>query len=172
MVSDWADRRRSEVWWARSVFVHAVATWFMVGLIWTVHVVHYPSFAEVGPDEYVEFQAGHVDRIGALLAIPWALEGLATVGLIVQARSRRELVTVAIAAVAGGAILLISGFASAPAHGDLSDGFDAVVHDRLMAWNLVRTLLWTAKGVAAALLLWWAIPAVRSAAGATEHART
>lgn len=154
------------------MFLHAIATWFMVGLIWTVHVVHYPSFPEVGPDEYVAFQAGHVDRIGALLAVPWALEGLATVGLIVLARSRRELVTVAVAAVAGGAILLISGFASAPAHGDLSDGFDVLVHDRLMAWNLVRTLLWTAKGVAAALLLWWAIPGVRSAGRPTGHAPT
>ena len=157
MLSEWAERPRDEAWWGRTVIAHAVTTWFMVGLIWTIQVVHYPSFVDVGPDEYVDFQAAHVDRIGVLLAVPWALEGLSTVGLILLARSRREMVTVAVAAAAGAAVLLISGLASAPAHSELADGFDIAVHDRLMVWNLVRALLWTIKGVAATALLWWAV---------------
>ena len=45
--------------------------------------------------------------------------------------------------------LIISGFWSAPAHGDLADGFNAAVHDRLMTANLVRSLAWTLCGVSA-----------------------
>lgn len=157
MLATFTTRPRDEVWWARAVVANALATWFLVGLIWTVHHVHYPLFAEVGPAEYVGFQAEHVDRIGLVLAVPWAVEGIATLGLLVLARQRRELVAVLVGAAAAGGVLLISGLASAPAHSELADGFDAAVHDRLMAWNLVRALLWTLQGGVAALLLWWLV---------------
>jgi hypothetical protein len=49
--------------------------------------------------------------------------------------------------------LIISGVWSAPAHGELADGFDAVVHDRLMTANLVRTLAWTLSGICAVWIL-------------------
>jgi hypothetical protein len=145
---------RSQRQWAATVAVHALATWFLIGLIWTIHVVHYPLFAEVGPDNYTAFQRAHVARIGPLLALPWITEGITTLGLLVLARSRRERLLVGIACAAAAGVLLISGFASAPAHGELADGFDQQVHGRLMDWNLLRALLWTAKGAIGAALLW------------------
>ncbi len=155
-----------------SVAVHALATWFMVGLIWTVHHVHYPLFADVGPAEYVEFQAEHVSRIGLVLAVPWLVEGVATLGLLLLARRRREIVTVLVGAVAAAGVLVISGLASAPAHSELADGFDAAVHDRLMAWNLVRALLWTVKGAVAAVLLWWLVAGDRPGSPSTLDDRS
>lgn len=139
------------------VVVHLMATWFMVGMIWTIHTVHYPSFALVGADSYVAFQADHVDRIGPLLVVPWLVEGVTLLGLLWLAfvAGRRDLrVPVAIGAVAMGVVLAISGFWSAPAHADLADGFDAAVHDRLMTANLVRTLAWTVRGIVAAWIVW------------------
>lgn len=136
---------------------HMAATWFMVGLIWTVHTVHYPLFAEVGAATYTEFQAEHVDRIGQLLLLPWLTEGLTLLGLIwvaFRGEARRDLrIPVAVGAVAMGVVLLISGLWSAPAHGDLADGFDAAVHDRLMTANLVRTLAWTVRGMTAVWII-------------------
>jgi len=140
--------------------VHVLATWFMVGMIWTIHLVHYPLFAEVGDDAYVAYQATHVDRIGMLLAVPWLLEGVTLLGLVWLAYlgGRRDLrVPVTIGAVSMAAVLVISGFWSAPAHGELADGFDAAVHDRLMTANLLRALAWTVRGLTAAwiiALLW------------------
>ena len=134
------------------VLIHSVATWFMVGLIWTIHFVHYPLFAEVGEATYVAFQAAHVDRIGKVLLVPWAAEGITAAVILWFAatnRDRRLLPPAVIGAIAMGVILLISGFWSAPAHGELADGFDATVHDRLMAADLVRTLAWTARGLMA-----------------------
>lgn len=128
----------------------------MVGMIWTIHLVHYPLFAEVGQESYVRFQAEHVERIGPLLFVPWLTEGLTVLALLwfVTARRRRDIAApVLVGAVAMAVVLIISGFWSAPAHGDLADGFDAVVHDRLMTANLVRALAWTVRGFCAAWIM-------------------
>lgn len=128
----------------------------MVGMIWTIQLVHYPLFADVGPDSYVAFQAEHVDRIGPFLLVPWLLEGLTLLGVLWLAflGDRRDLRAPAVfGAVAMAVVLVISGFWSAPAHGDLADGFDEAVHDRLMTANLVRSFAWTTCGVAATWVL-------------------
>lgn len=138
------------------VLVHLVATWFMVGLIWTIHFVHYPLFAEVGEATYVAYQAAHVDRIGVVLALPWAVEGITAAMILLLAfkdRDRQLLPPALIGAMAMGVILVISGFWSAPAHGELADGFDADVHRRLMNADLVRTVAWTVRGAVAAWIV-------------------
>ena len=124
----------------------------MVGLIWTIHTVHYPLFAHVGESTYAAFQSQHVDRIGKLLFLPWLTEGITLLAVLVLAffGNQRNLRLPAFLNGVGMAIaLIISGFWSAPAHGDLADGFNAAVHDRLMTANLVRSLAWTLCGVCA-----------------------
>ncbi len=128
----------------------------MVGLIWTIHLLHYPLFAYVGDDTYVAFQQEHVERIGMLLFVPWLTEGvtlLAVLGLAFAGKRRDLQLPAALNAIAMAVVLIISGFWSAPAHGDLSDGFDATVHDRLMNANLVRSLAWTVCGITAIWIL-------------------
>lgn len=143
--------------YARPLFIaHMASTFFMVGLIWTIHVVHYPLFAYVGESTYVSFQAEHVDRIGKLLLLPWLTEGVTLLGILLLAffGTRRDLRLPAFLNGLGMAIaLVISGVWSAPAHGELADGFDAAVHHRLMNANLVRTLAWTLCGISAVWLL-------------------
>ena len=128
----------------------------MVGLIWTIHTVHYPLFAHVGESTYVAFQSQHVDRIGKLLFLPWLTEGVTLLAVLVLAffGNQHNLRLPAFLNGVGMAIaLIISGFWSAPAHGDLADGFNAAVHDRLMTANLVRSLAWTLCGVCAIWIL-------------------
>jgi len=131
------------------IVVHAAASMFLVGLIWTIHYVHYPLFAYVGESTYASFQAVHVERIGRLLFVPWLTEGFTLIGILALAflGGRR---TLRVPAVINGAamaiVLVISGFWSAPAHGKLAEGFDKAVHDELMTVNLIRTLAWTVCG--------------------------
>ena len=143
--------------YTRPLFIaHLASTFFMVGLIWTIHIVHYPLFAYVGESTYVSFQAEHVDRIGKLLLLPWLTEGVTLLGILLLAffGTRRDLRLPAFLNGAGMAIaLVISGVWSAPAHGELADGFDSEVHHRLMNANLVRTLAWTLCGISAVWLL-------------------
>jgi hypothetical protein len=128
----------------------------MVGLIWTIHVVHYPLFANVGEATYVTFQSEHVNRIGKLLFLPWLIEGITLLGVLILAflGTRRDLRLPAFLNGFGMAIaLIISGVWSAPAHGKLADGFDTDIHNQLMNANFVRTLAWTLCGVSAIWLV-------------------
>ena len=42
--------------------VQAAATWALVGLIWTMQIVHYPLFAKVGRSDYPAWQKSHMRR--------------------------------------------------------------------------------------------------------------
>ncbi len=143
--------------YARPILItHLAATLFMVGLIWTIHTVHYPLFASVGEAAYVAFQTEHVNRIGNLLLLPWLTEGLTLLGILLLAffGNRHEFrLPVFLNGVGMAIVLVISGFWSAPAHGDLANGFNKEVHDRLMTANLVRTLAWTLCGICAIWLV-------------------
>ena len=132
--------------------IHLASTLFMVGLIWTIHYVHYPLFTYVGEQTYVSFQAAHVERIGKLLFVPWLTEGITLIGILALAflgGHRVMRVPTAINGAAMAVVLVISGFWSAPAHAKLADGFDKSVHDQLMTVNLIRTLAWTVCGICA-----------------------
>jgi hypothetical protein len=134
------------------IVIHAAATMFMVGLIWTIHYVHYPLFANVGESTYVSFQAEHVERIGKLLFVPWLTEGITLLGILALAflGGRKALrVPAVINGAAMAVVLVISGFWSAPTHAKLADGFDKSLHDQLMTVNLIRTLAWTVCGICA-----------------------
>ncbi len=138
------------------IVVHCAATLFMVGLIWTIHYVHYPLFANVGESTYVSFQEAHVERIGRVLFIPWVTEGATLVGILAVAFLGGHK-TLRVAAITNGAamavVLVISGFWSAPAHGKLAKGFDQSVHQQLMTANLIRSLAWSVCGICAIWLL-------------------
>ena len=132
--------------------IHLAATLFMVGLIWTIHYVHYPLFANVGESTYVSFQAEHVERIGKLLFVPWLTEGITLLGILALAFIGGHTALRIPAFINGAAmavVLVISGFWSAPAHAKLADGFDKSLHDQLMTVNLIRTLAWTVCGICA-----------------------
>jgi tryptophan-rich sensory protein len=134
------------------LIAHLASTLFMVGMIWTIHYVHYPLFAYVGESTYVAFQSEHVNRIGKLLLFPWLIEGVTLLAVLILAflGQRRDLRLPAFLNGLGMAIaLIISGVWSAPAHGELADGFDAAIHDRLMTANLVRSFAWTLCGICA-----------------------
>lgn len=150
---------------------HVTATWFMVGLIWTVHTLHYPLLGTAGRmgrgadgvRYYDTLQSEHVDRIGALLLLPWLTEGLTLLGLLAAAFLggwRRLQTPMVVNGVGMAVVLAISGFWSAPAHGRLLDGFDESTYDRLMSANFVRTIAWTMCGVAA---VWAMVIVIRDA---------
>lgn len=128
--------------------VHLLATGFMVGLIWTIHVVHYPLFALV-PEPYEPFQSEHMRRITKLLVIPWGVEVFTALGLFLTADTDGQRLWALVGGALVVAIVAVTGLLAAPAHGRLLEHFDAEEHRRLMRVDRVRTLLWTARGAVA-----------------------
>ncbi|MEO1278738.1 MAG: hypothetical protein AAFV77_07280 [Planctomycetota bacterium] len=129
--------------------IHAAATWFMVGLIWFVQVVHYPLFARVGEDGWPAYSTSHQARTTMVVG-PVMLAEFATAAAL--------LVLVPGVLSIGGAVLLgfvwaSTFFVQVPLHGKLERGHDATLVRRLVMTNWLRAFLWTARGVLAVLLL-------------------
>ena len=128
------------------LLVHAAVTLFLVGLIWTIQVVHYPLFAEVGVDNYVRFQYGHQWRI-TVIVLPTMLLELACAAALVWFRPNQipfSQLLIGFALV--GLIWFVTLFVSSPQHGILDRGFDTNAHRILTDTNWIRTIAWTLRG--------------------------
>jgi|EP01047_Picozoa_sp_COSAG01_P015167 hypothetical protein len=69
-------------WWLPAV--HACITWALVGLIWTIQLVHYPLFAAVGRKNFAKYEQQHTRRI-TVLVMPLMLAELGTAAILAAA---------------------------------------------------------------------------------------
>lgn len=129
--------------------VHAAATWFLVGLIWVIQVVHYPLFAAVGPDRFVAYEEAHTRLITLVVGPPMAIEGVTALWLIADPPAGVGRGIPLLAACVLGLVHLSTVTLQVPAHRRLSLGWDAGVGRRLVRTNWFRTVGWTVRGVVA-----------------------
>ncbi|MBL6765128.1 MAG: hypothetical protein ISQ14_09230 [Verrucomicrobiae bacterium] len=131
--------------------VHAAATWALVGLIWTVQLVHYPLFAQVGADTFRAYHARHARQISWIVGPLMAVElGTAALLLVLGARELwllGSLVPLAFNWLATWRVQI-------PLHGQLSAGFDAGAHRRLVSSNWWRTAAWSIRGACVLFGFW------------------
>jgi hypothetical protein len=135
------------------LLLHAASTWFLVGVIWIVQLVHYPLFAYVERARFVAFEAEHCRRI-SWIVMPAMLLELATGAWLVIAPPAELLP----ALTWGGIVLLAviwgsTAFLAVPCHRVLERGFDERAHQRLVRTNWVRTVAWSARAFVCAAML-------------------
>lgn len=123
---------------------HAATTFALVGLIWTIQLVHYPLLAQVGRENFPEYHARHCRQITPLVAPLMLAEG-ATAGLLVVWGARDPWLL-------GSFLFIALSWLSTwrlqiPLHAHLARGFDAAAQHRLVATNWVRTSAWTVRGI-------------------------
>ena len=119
-------------------------TFALIGLIWTIQLVHYPSFHFVAESEFTEFEKFHTRRIGIVVAPLMLLEILASISLaIATGFSLKYSICLGIVIL----IWLCTYFLSVPCHEKLAKGKDNEVIRKLVSTNWPRTLLWSFKGV-------------------------
>ena len=134
--------------------VHAGATWFMTGLIWFVQIVHYPLMGSLPADAFPAYENAHQRRTTWVVGPVMLLE--ASAALLLPWVPHREFAGLPLhwIGVALLALTWISTFAvQVPLHARLAVGFDRAVWHRLVATNRLRTVVWSARGVIALLLL-------------------
>jgi len=124
--------------------VHYAVTWALVGLIWTIQMVHYPLFAQVGPEHFVAYHRRHTREI-TLVVGPLMLAELATAVLLVLEGNRDPWLLASLPLLA--LIWISTGFVQIPLHNTLTTGFDAHAHRRLVTTNWWRTAAWSARGI-------------------------
>lgn len=124
--------------------IHLLTSYYMLGVIWFVQVVHYPLMGQVGREGFIAYEQAHA-RLTTYVVLPPMVTELITAGLLCWYSPEwawwwANLVLV----------LLIWGstfLVQVPLHGKLVEGFDASVHRRLVRTNWVRTVAWTVKAV-------------------------
>ena len=130
---------------------HAGATLYLVGLIWTVQILHYPLLENVGANGYATYHNRHTSRITPVVAPAMILELLTAIYFVfasfekVAARYFWCGLTLVLI------IWISTFFVQVPLHEKLGLSFDAQVQRRLVRTNWIRTAAWTMRG---ALILW------------------
>ena len=131
--------------------IHAASTLFLVGLIWTIQIVHYPLFAAVGESGYAVYQTAHMSRITYVVApVMFAELGAAIYFAVVDyAPINPKFFWFGLALVL--LIWLSTIFIQSPIHGRLAEKFDVDLVNKLVWTNWIRTVAWTLRG---GLVLW------------------
>lgn len=140
------------------LLVHAFASVFMAGLIWTIQIVHYPLFARVGPAEFIAYERAHIARITPVVGPAMFTELAAAVLILLQpaAALPRWMTITGVAMLA--LIWLSTALVQGPLHTRLTCGYDARLIRLLVTTNWLRTILWTLRGVLALLMIREAAP--------------
>lgn len=130
------------------------ATGMLVGLIWTIQLVHYPLLHAVGPDALPGYLAEHATRMTILVA-PWMIGELVTAGLLLHWRPAAVPPWMVVAGFACCVAIWASTFlVQVPLHAQLAETPDPVLLDRLTLTNWLRTVGWTARGTLCLLMAW------------------
>lgn len=133
------------------LIANLISTWYMVGLIWMVQVVHYPLFAKVGSEQFDSYQVSHQSLTSLVVGPPMLIE-IATAVLLLW--NRPAAVPAWSVYLALGLLAIVwasTAFLQVPCHEKLTGGFDAAIHSRLVVSNWIRTVCWTGRG---ALVTW------------------
>ncbi len=133
--------------------LHLASTFYMVGLIWFVQVVHYPLFATVGEDKFVEYEEHH-QRLTTWIVGPGML--IESVTGVVLALTPADGFSAKILWFSMGLLVLIwlsTALIQVPCHRQLSSGFNFGSYKRLVRSNWLRTIAWTTRGAALLLMV-------------------
>ena len=125
------------------LIIHLIATSVMVGVIWIIQLVHYPSFHFIELKQCTTFQRFHMSRI-SYVVIPAMLTELFTLILIIISMDQIDTLVLA-SAILLIFIWLITAVFFSGVHQKLTLGYDQTVVDKLVKLNWGRTLLWTLR---------------------------
>ena len=125
------------------LIIHLIATSVMVGVIWTIQLVHYPSFHFIELNQYTTFQRFHMSRI-SYVVIPAMLTELFTLILIIISMDQVDPIILSSALFLIVIWLMTAVFFSG-VHQKLTLGYDQAIVEKLVKLNWGRTLLWTLR---------------------------
>lgn len=134
--------------------VHAGATWFMVGLIWFVQVVHYPLMGSVPDQAGTSYARSHQRRTSWIVAPVMLIEAITAAALFWHPLGRFNGTPLLWTGLSLLLVIWISTFGVlVPLHERLAREHHPSVVRGLVAANWVRTIAWTARGIVALMLL-------------------
>ena len=121
---------------------HIISTSIMVGVIWVIQLVHYPSFKYMKDSDYIIFQKYHMSNI-SYIVFPAMFTELITSLLIFFSGEKSFLFMLSMICLS--LIWVITGVLFTKFHSTLQKGKDLKMIEKMIKANWIRTLLWTMR---------------------------
>ena len=125
--------------------MHLALASIMVGVIWVIQLVHYPSFRFTDREKYVSFQIFHMRKISFIVMPVMVLEFLSGLLLVLYHSNHESLLRISFILLL--IIWLVTALFFAQVHQKLSKGYDETLVRKLVSFNWIRTLLWTIRTI-------------------------
>jgi hypothetical protein len=124
------------------LFLEVISCAFMTGVIWTIQIIHYPSFIFVSENQFQKFHRFHTKNITFVVLPIMLLELSMGVALtILLPDSFLHWLNLLVLLL----IWISTFFISVPLHNQLSQEHNIKVIEQLVLTNWVRTFLWSAR---------------------------
>lgn len=124
------------------LLVHAAATWYMVGIIWIVQLVHYPFFQFLPNEGFQAAMVFHQRRISIAVIPGMLLELLSLPALLLLPWGLALILFIALAL-----IWLTTFLVQVPLHHQLLKSRHSETISKLVSSNWIRTGLWSLRGL-------------------------
>lgn len=114
----------------------------LTGLIWTIQLVHYPSFQYIDQNRFIDFEKFHTKTISYIVVPLMLLELFSgSIHVFYSENGAYQLFNYLMLI-----LIWISTFLlSVPIHQKLNKGFSADLIEKLIITNWPRTILWTLR---------------------------
>ena len=123
------------------------STWFMVGLIWLIQIVHYPLFKFIGNNEFQTYHNGHSVLITPLVGTVMIIELISSILLVVFPPKNVSITIPIIGVILVFIIWASTAFLQIPQHNALLKSYGFEAHNLLVQSNWIRTLAWSMRGL-------------------------
>ena len=125
--------------------IHLVSTSFMVGVIWIVQLVHYPTFFFIDEQKSYDFQKFHMSRISYIVMPAMTTELFSGIYIFIYSNMAIDSNLFLLALT----ILIINWIITAlvfvKMHNKLLINYKIEIISLLVKWNWLRTLLWSVR---------------------------
>lgn len=123
-------------------FLNVISAFLLTGVIWTIQIVHYPSFHYIDKLSFVNFHQFHERRISIIVMPLMILELISSVALYFNDMSNH---TFLLNLIIVGLIWCSTFFIQVPIHNILSQKKDNRMIKKLVNTNWIRTFLWSMR---------------------------
>ncbi len=123
--------------------IHCIATFIMVGVIWVIQLVHYPSFYFIEKKKYQSFQKFHMRNISYIVMPMMIIELFTGFILIVNFNNFKGYYNFNISLFFLLCTWAITGIIFTKLHNELLKGYDKLIIKKIIKWNWIRTIFWT-----------------------------
>ena len=122
------------------------STWFMVGLIWFIQIVHYPLFKYVDKYDFQLYHNGHSMMITPLVGTVMIIELISSILLVVFPPKNVSVTIPIIGVILVFIIWASTAFLQIPQHNALANAYELKAYNLLVQTNWIRTIAWSMRG--------------------------